>query len=269
MGTLTIQIGYSAVVQAVKGDTYITSSVDRGADSVKNAGVAYNEAAGDDGHHEKKIDRLVLGAVSKFASELAEFVDSSSSSSISIAINESSSDKIIISLPVTTRYSSGLATPLSGIAQEYIVNMALYGWWISIKPEMAKNFAALAADALIYVRKCFAKKAPSSTASYSDVTGNVVDERSVPTINLSLAAAPDLTQAPSVPLTVVTNPANLPLTYTISDNTKASVSVEDGVIMITGLATGAVTLRAAFAGNGMYMPGAATLDFTVTNTPAA
>lgn len=173
MGTLTIQIGYSAVVQAVKGDTYITSSVDRGADAVKNAGVAYNEAAGDDGHHEKKIDRLILGAVSKFASELAEYMDPSANSSISIAINESSSDKIIISLPVTSRYASGLATPLSGIAQEYIVNMAIFGWWVSIKPEFAKGFATLAADSLVYVRKCFAKAAPSSSADPTSATGTI------------------------------------------------------------------------------------------------
>jgi hypothetical protein len=173
MGTLTIQIGYSAVVQAVKGDTYITSSVDRGADAVKNAGVAYNEAAGDDGHHEKKIDRLILGAVSKFASELAEYMDPSAGSSISIAINESSSDKIIISLPVTSRYASGLATPLSGIAQEYIVNMAIFGWWVSIKPEFAKGFATLAADSLVYVRKCFAKAAPSSSADPTSATGTI------------------------------------------------------------------------------------------------
>lgn len=179
MGTLTIQIGYSAVVQAVKGDTYITSSVDRGADAVKNAGVAYNEAAGDDGHHEKKIDRLILGAVSKFASELAEYMDPSAGSSISIAINEvpsggtSPSDKIIISLPVTSRYASGLATPLSGIAQEYIVNMAIFGWWVSIKPEFAKGFATLAADSLVYVRKCFAKAAPSSSADPTSATGTI------------------------------------------------------------------------------------------------
>lgn len=264
MATLTIQFSKAAAFEAVKGDTYITSSVDRGADAVKNAGVAYNEAAGDDAYHDKKIERLIRGAVSKFAAELAEFADTSNG-----GVSTSIGDNIVISVNVTDRYNTGLADPLAGIALEYVTNMAIYGWWISIKPEFAKGFATLAADAMVCVRKCFAKKAPSSTASYSDVTGNVVDERSVPTINLSLAAAPDLTQAPSVPLTVVTNPANLPLTYTISDNTKASVSVEDGVIMITGLATGAVTLRAAFAGNDMYMPGAATLDFTVTNTPAA
>lgn len=168
MGTLTITIPKAAVVEAVKGDTYITSSVDRGADSVKNAGVAYNEAAGDDTYHDKKIDRLIKGAVSKFAAELAEFVDTASGS-ITIAI----STDITITMTVTSRYNSGLAGPLSGIAQDYIVNMAIYGWWMSIKPELAKNFAALATDALVYVRKCFAKTAPTSTADPTSATGSV------------------------------------------------------------------------------------------------
>lgn len=168
MATLTITVPKAAVVEAVKGDTYITSSVDRGADSVKNAGVAYNEAAGDDTHHEKKIDRLIKSAVSKFAAELSEFVDTASGT-ITTAIGTD----ITIALTVTSRYQSGLANPLSGIAQDYIVNMSLYGWWMSIKPEMAKNFAALAQDALVYVKKCFAKTAPTSSADPTSASGSV------------------------------------------------------------------------------------------------
>lgn len=168
MATLTITVPKAAVVEAVKGDTYITSSVDRGADSVKNAGIAYNEAAGDDSHHEKKIERLIKGAVSKFAAELSEFVDTASGS-----ITTTISTNITITMTVTGRYQSGLANPLSGIAQDYIVNMSLYGWWMSIKPEMAKNFAALAQDALIYVKKCFSKTAPTSSADPTSASGSV------------------------------------------------------------------------------------------------
>ena len=168
MGTLTITISKAAVLEAVKGDTYITSSIDRGIDAVKNASVAYNEAAGDDAHHEKKIERLIKGAVSKFAAELSEFVDTASGN-----ITATIGTDITITMTVTSRYQSGLANPLSGIAQDYIVNMSLYGWWMSIKPEMAKNFAALAQDALIYVRKCFAKTASTSSADPTSASGSV------------------------------------------------------------------------------------------------
>ena len=168
MATLTITVPKAAVVEAVKGDTYITSSIDRGIDAVKNASVAYNEAAGDDAHHEKKIERLIKGAVSKFAAELSEFVDTASGN-----ITATIGTDITITMTVTSRYQSGLANPLSGIAQDYIVNMSLYGWWMSIKPEMAKNFAALAQDALIYVMKCFAKTAPTSSADPTSASGSV------------------------------------------------------------------------------------------------
>lgn len=168
MATLTITLSKAAVVEAVKGDTYITSSVDRGADSVKNAGVAYNEAAGDDAHHEKKIDRLIKGSVSKFAAELAEFCDSAEGT-----ITTSIGENITITMTVTDRYNSGLADPLSGLALEYIVNMSIYGWWISIKPELAKGFASLAADSLVCVRKCFVKTAPSAASSATSATGSV------------------------------------------------------------------------------------------------
>ena len=155
-------------MEAVKGDTYITSSVDRGADSVKNAGVAYNEAAGNDAYHEKKIERLIKGAVSKFAAEIAEFCDTNSG-----ALTITISTNITIAMTVTDRYNAGLADPLSGIASEYIINMAIYGWWVSIKPEFAKGFAGLATDALVYARKCFAKTAPSATSSATSASGSV------------------------------------------------------------------------------------------------
>lgn len=167
--TITLTIPKNVVVEAVKGDTSITGNVDRAIDSVKNAGVAYNEQAGDDDYHLKKIDRLIRGSVSKFESEIVDFADGSAGS-----ITDTISTNIVINLVVSDRYNDGLAEPLSGLAQDYIINMTLYGWWLSIKPELAKGFATLAQDSLLYVRKCFAKTAPTSSASaYTDVTGTV------------------------------------------------------------------------------------------------
>ena len=168
--TITITIAKAAVVESIKGDTSITGNIDRSVDPVKNAAVSYNEQAGDDDHHEKKIDLLLRTAVSKFEAEISEFADGSTGS-IDDTIDTTS---ITITLVVSDRYNSGMAKPLAGLAQSYIVNMSLFGWWNSIKPDFAKGFASLAADALVYVRKCFTKTAPStSTSSYSDVTGSV------------------------------------------------------------------------------------------------
>ena len=171
MSTLTISFSKAAVIEAVKADTFITSSVDRAADAVKNAGVAYSEAAGDDAYHEKKIERVVKASVSKFASEIAEFADTASGG-ITISFPADAVGDITIAMNVTSRYNTGLAAPLGDLALDYVVNMSIYGWWMSIKPELAKNFAALAQDALVYTRKCFAKASPASSSAIS-ATGSI------------------------------------------------------------------------------------------------
>lgn len=94
--TITITIPKNVVVEAVKGDTSITGNVDRSVDAVKNAGVAYNEQAGDDDYHLKKIDRLIRGSVSKFESELVEFADGSAGS-----ISDTIETNIVINLVVS------------------------------------------------------------------------------------------------------------------------------------------------------------------------
>lgn len=163
------------MVEAIKGDTSITGSVDRSLDPVKNAGVAYNEQAGNDAYHEKKIDLLIKTAISKFEAEIAEFAEGTISDSVSTDENTHLTT-ITISVVVPSRYNAGIAKPLGGLAQSYIINMSLFGWWNSIKPDLAKGFATMAADALSYVRKCFAKAAPTApTDTYSDITGTVTN----------------------------------------------------------------------------------------------
>jgi hypothetical protein len=170
--TITITIDKGAVIESIKGDTSITGNIDRSVDPMKNAAVAYNEQAGNDAYHEKKLDLLIKTAVSKFEAEIAEFADGSTGS-----IDDTiTSTTITITLVVSDRFNGGMANPLAGLAQSYIVNMSLFGWWTSIKPDFAKGFATLASDALIYVRKCFTKTAPgTSTTSYDDVTGSVTE----------------------------------------------------------------------------------------------
>lgn len=175
MAQLTLTLNYPAIKQAVKSDTYITGQIDKSADMVKNAALAFNEQAGDENYHENKIFRTVKGALAKFEAALAEYVETSDSQA-TINDNLSSPEATTFSITATIngRTSKAFENPMAYLAQEFVINTALYYWWQPIKPALAKDYLAFSMDNLNDVRRCLAKSAPSSTGeSYTDISGSV------------------------------------------------------------------------------------------------
>ena len=170
--TITLSLKKSLILEAVKADTYQSGLVDKAADPVKNAALAYNEQAGDETYQERKLVRFLRSGLARFAAAMNEFVDSESGS-ISYTLSDSS-DAITINVVVSDRYNDGLAQPLSSFAEEYVSYTMDYMWWQSIKPALAKDYFGYAQDTLTQIRLCLAKTAPaSSSSSYTDVTGTV------------------------------------------------------------------------------------------------
>ena len=170
--TITLSLKKSLVLEAVKADTYQSGQVDKAADPVKNAALAYNEQAGDETYQERKLVRFLRSGLARFAAAMNEFVDSENGSiSYTLADN---ADAITIKVVVSDRYNDGLAQPLSSFAEEYVSYTMDYMWWQSIKPALAKDYFGYAQDTLTQIRLCLAKTAPaSSSSSYTDVTGTV------------------------------------------------------------------------------------------------
>lgn len=171
--TITLSLKKSLILEAVKADTYQSGQVDKAADPVKNAALAYNEQAGDEKYQERKLVRFLRSGLARFAAAMNEFVDSESGS-ISYTLSDSS-DAITINVVVSDRYNDGLAQPLSSFAEEYVSYTMDYMWWQAIKPALAKDYFGYAQDTLTQIRLCLAKTAPasSSSSSYTDVTGTV------------------------------------------------------------------------------------------------
>lgn len=170
--TITLSLKKSLILEAVKADTYQSGQVDKAADPVKNAALAYNEQAGDETYQERKLVRFLRSGLARFAAAMNEFVDSENGSiSYTLADN---ADVIAIKVVVSDRYNDGLAQPLSSFAEEYVSYTMDYMWWQSIKPALAKDYFGYAQDTLTQIRLCLAKTAPaSSSSSYTDVTGTV------------------------------------------------------------------------------------------------
>lgn len=175
MAVLKLTLNGGDIKKAVKSDTYITGQIDKSADSVKNAALAYNEAAGDDSYHEVKIYRTMKGAVAKFEANMVEYVDPGSGGTVANDLTAATSDDAFhITIPVGSRFYEAFANTLSALAQEYIINLMLYTWWQSIKPALAKDYYQFAQESLIMVTKTLSKTPPeTSLDAYNDVTGEV------------------------------------------------------------------------------------------------
>lgn len=177
MATLTLTLSAGDIKKAVKSETYITAQVDKSADSVKNAPLAYNEAAGDDPHHEVKLYRTMKAAVAKFEASMVDYVDPTSVNPVADTLATTTNDgTFTITIPVGSRFYGAFAKALSSLAQEYIINLMLYNWWQSVKPALAKDYYQFAQESLVMVTKTLSKTPPaSSMATYEDVSGTVGD----------------------------------------------------------------------------------------------
>lgn len=170
--TITLSLKKSLILEAVKSDTYQSGQVDKAADPVKNAALAYNEQAGDETYQERKLVRFLRSGLARFAAAMNEFVDSENGS-ISYTLTDASDD-ISIKVVVSDRYNDGLAQPLSSFAEEYVSYTMDYMWWQSIKPALAKDYFGYSQDTLTQIRLCLAKTAPAAApSSYVEVNGTV------------------------------------------------------------------------------------------------
>lgn len=176
---LTLTLNASDIKLAVKADSYITGQIDKSTDMVKNAALAYNEQAGDEQYHETKLYRTMRAALAQFEAAVAEYIETSDSTATITDTLTSTSTTFNVVLVVGGRLSGAFATPLAYLAQEYIINAMLYYWWQPIKPALAKDYLAFAANNIVDIKRCLAKSAPTASVStYADVEGSVTENTS-------------------------------------------------------------------------------------------
>ena len=188
---LRLTFNTATIYEAVKADTYITGEIDKASDAVKNASLAYNEQAGDDAYHERKLKRTLAGAVGTLEANLAEFVDSADGAiSDNLQAVLDTGGEFFVLINVSSRFNSGLSFPIGQLAFQFITNTMIYLWWQAIKPSLAKDYLAYATNSLTNIRLCLSKTAPAvSSASYADITGEVQGGGSDDTINTVAAVA--------------------------------------------------------------------------------
>ena len=123
---LTLNLSATDIKLAVKSDSYITGQIDKSADMVKNAALAFNEQAGDETYHEMKLYRTMKGALAKLEAQIAEYVETSDpNAAITDTLTSSAVTTFKVEITVGNRMSNAFVTTMAYLAQEYIIN-ALY-----------------------------------------------------------------------------------------------------------------------------------------------
>ena len=172
--TITLNLRKDLIMEAVMAETYDVGRLDKNANPVDNAAAGSAEQAGGEAYQERVLLRYLKAAVSRFEAQMAEFLEAGNGS-ISNTLTAASQTFTVVMI-VGDRYNNGLASPMSSLCEDYLVNQMLYNWWKVRKPDYATGFAASARDDIDHVRLCMSKTAPAAASGdYTDVNGTVTN----------------------------------------------------------------------------------------------
>lgn len=170
--TLKIEILRSVIVDAVKTDTHIKGTIDKSLDE-KASRVAYNETAGDEAYHLRKIDRTITASAENLVAEISDML----SGNANVEADFSDEAKIKINVGVDARFNTSFASTIARLSSEYISNHVLMLWWGAITngQNQVQFYAQLSNSFLNSIRKCFNKMAPQAPVDSSNNEVTILD----------------------------------------------------------------------------------------------
>lgn len=151
----------SIIMEAVKGETFIKGKIDK-ASAEGAEGVAFNETAGDEKVHERKLLRTMHAALEELKTYMGEYLDEGDNTQGDNVVSEidSANDTLTISLVVSDRFNKAFTRSLAYICSSYIENKMLELWYITINANQAGLYTTLLSTDKTSLKRCFAKTAP-------------------------------------------------------------------------------------------------------------
>ena len=111
-------------MEAVKAETYIKGSVDKA--SQENASeFVFNETAGDERVHERKIERNIITSIAMLKSLLSSYLYSDVES-------EGQDGDVYFIINVSDRFKKALIDPIAKLCMKFIEDYCLLLWWGTI-----------------------------------------------------------------------------------------------------------------------------------------
>lgn len=155
----------SLIIEAVKAETYIKGEIDKSTAQGTNK-LAYNEQAGDDEYHERKLVRTMDTALGELKGLLSNYLDNSGATTANnVNITEvSANDTIVLTLMVSQRFNQAYADSLAKLCAKYIEDKMLVLWWGTINQNQAAFYSNLLVSDIDSIERCFNKTAPEAPA---------------------------------------------------------------------------------------------------------
>lgn len=154
----------SLIIEAVKAETYIKGEIDKASAQGTNK-FAYNEQAGNDEYHERKLIRTMNTALGELKGLLSNYLNNSGDNiadNITSGTDATDNDVIFIELNVSDRFNKAYSDPLAKLCSKYIEDKMLVLWWGAINPNQAAFYSNLVVSDVDSIEKCFNKTAPSA-----------------------------------------------------------------------------------------------------------
>lgn len=158
MKSILLSLSESLIIESVKSETLIKGRIDKASDS-KAAELAFNEEAGDEEFHERKLHRTMHTSLSRLMSKIGDYVEARYGTSAS-NVYDVSEGVIEITLRVSDRFNESLTEPLARLCSKFIEDHMLYLWWGTFNVKQAEFYKSLWMLDLEDISACFTKTAP-------------------------------------------------------------------------------------------------------------
>lgn len=165
---IKLNLYISLILEAVKSETLIKGRIDKATNPQANE-VAFQESAGDEMLHERKLMRGIYTSLDKLKVAISDFLDSTKTATladntIESDINEKN-DTIVITLNVTDRFNQNLVDSLARLCSKYIEDSTLIFWWTAVgNANQVQFYQALLNEDLLAITHAFNKKAVAPVA---------------------------------------------------------------------------------------------------------
>lgn len=160
--TIKLTLIKPLILESVKNETFQKGKFDKAVDA-KAVTAAYVEQAGNEGYHERILQRTLYTSLEELKTHLSDYLSAVGGTTADNNISsEEEGDNIYIYLVVSDRFNKGYTDSLARLSAKYIEEAMLMDWWRPVNEKQSAMYANFVERDLSAIKRCFNKTAPAA-----------------------------------------------------------------------------------------------------------